>query len=157
MHNKPWLKCLFLAYVAILTYLLFFSEKYGRNGAYTNFQFNLIPFREIRRVIVNVKAFGIWPVVFNVGGNIAAFVPYGFLLPYVCNIKFNYWKILLFGVISSLIVELIQLLGKLGVCDIDDIMLNTFGTILGYAIYRLVCLIVRKSGRRTIKEDDVAN
>lgn len=137
--NKKWiLRCLFFCYAAFLTYLLFFSEKYGRTGTYTEFNMNLVPFKEIRRFLFHVKELGIMPVLINIGGNIAAFMPFGFLLPYVSDMKHGFLKIGLTGFLASCIVEIAQLIGRVGVCDIDDVILNTVGTLAGYACYRLL-------------------
>ena len=46
--------------------------------------------------------------------------------------------ILLFGFVTSLSIELLQWLLKIGVCDIDDLLLNMAGTISGIYVYRKV-------------------
>ena len=38
----------------------------------------------------------------------------------------------------SLMVELSQLILKVGSCDVDDVLLNTLGCCLGYGLYRLL-------------------
>lgn len=47
-------------------------------------------------------------------------------------------KIVIFGLCTSLSIELIQLLFMIGVCDIDDIILNTFGALLGVCLWKMV-------------------
>lgn len=68
-----------------------------------------------------------------VGGNIVMFMPFGFLgwiFP-----KLNILKSLLFTVVSAItIVEALQYFSRLGIFEVDDIILNTFGVFLGFLI-----------------------
>lgn len=68
--------------------------------------------------------------------NIILFVPFGFLLPFLWP-KLNSWKTTLIGLLFSVCIEITQYIFQLGCCDIDDIINNTFGTFLGYILYRL--------------------
>ena len=84
----------------------------------------------------------------NIVGNIALFVPFGFLFPFVSekrNFKrsVNFFVTLLVTVLFCILIEGIQLVSKVGVFDVDDIIMNTFGSVVGYGLYR----IVRKPGR----------
>lgn len=47
-------------------------------------------------------------------------------------------KIVLVGMGTSLFLEIIQLISGIGTFDVDDLILNTFGTILGYIFLNLV-------------------
>ena len=38
--------------------------------------------------------------------------------------------------LRSVLVELIQLVSKVGSCDVDDMLLNTLGGIIGYVLFR---------------------
>lgn len=71
----------------------------------------------------------------NILGNIFAFVPFGFLgwvFP-----KFKEFKPLVFSFLTVLLtVEALQYFSRLGVFDIDDVLLNTAGVALGYWIFR---------------------
>lgn len=72
----------------------------------------------------------------NILWNIIAFVPLGFLLSIVFNEIKKYKCIILSSFFLSLLYELIQLLTALGDFDIDDILLNVFGSICGFVLYR---------------------
>ncbi|MGY0371969.1 VanZ family protein [Clostridium sp. JNZ J1-5] len=73
----------------------------------------------------------------NLLGNIIAFGPLGFLVPIIIN-KINKFKQIIFiSFIFSLILELIQLITGLGQFDVDDIILNVVGSILGFIIYKI--------------------
>ena len=73
-------KILFWIYLAILMYLLFFSEYYGRTMV-TDYRYNLQLFREIRRFWTYREKLGMAAVLTNLGGNIVCFMPFGFFLP----------------------------------------------------------------------------
>lgn len=70
--------------------------------------------------------------------NFALFIPLGFLLPIVfISCKWDWKKILCVGALTSLIIELLQMLGG-RYAEIDDLLINTLGTFTGYVLY--VCI-----------------
>ena len=136
----------FVCYMILLVYFLFFSEEYGRNELYTTYQYNFTLFRELRRYIAYRHQIGISYFLINVVGNVVAFMPFGFLVPVMYreqrkDVVFigKYFRSFLFvtmlGFVFSLCIETVQMLTKVGCFDVDDLMLNTLGVILGYIIY----------------------
>jgi len=78
----------------------------------------------------------------NILGNVALFFPLGVLLPSVGN-RFNaFQKIFAVAVCGSLGIEVTQLISRqmeiYRTVDIDDVLLNTIGAILGYICYAVV-------------------
>lgn len=128
--------CLFIIYLLSLAYFLFFAEATGRTFAERTYQYNLIPFHEIRRFLVYHRQLGMNAVVLNLVGNVLAFVPFGLFLPLLVKRMRAPGKILLLGFEFSLLVEIVQLFSKVGSFDVDDILLNTLGVVLGYAGFR---------------------
>ena len=129
---------LFGLYIALLVYFLFFAEMLGRTNVNRTYHYNLIPFKEIKRFIIYHDQLGMAAVFSNLAGNILIFTPFGFLLP-TMNRKFrSFLRVTLLGMELSLIVECVQLVTKTGSCDIDDLLLNTVGGMLGYAVYAVV-------------------
>ncbi len=126
---------LFFCYFLILFYFLFFSEEMGRTFHEREYQYNLVPLKEISRFIRCRETLGMKAVLLNLGGNVAAFIPFGIFLPifYVkCrSIFFTAW----YSLELSLFVELIQLISKAGSFDVDDLLLNTLGGMIGYVLY----------------------
>ena len=53
--------------------------------------------------------------------NVLLFIPFGFLLPQVKlgSLRWRCWKVTLFGLVASLVIEMIQLTTHLGWFDID--------------------------------------
>ena len=75
----------------------------------------------------------------NIIGNIIMFIPLGIFLP-VADKRFeNYKRVFLFAVAGSMLIELAQYFSRYinnyRQVDIDDVILNTLGAILGYYIY----------------------
>lgn len=68
--------------------------------------------------------------------NIVFFLPLGFLLPFLWE-KCTWWKTLLVGALISCIIEGLQAYTHLGVCDIDDVLNNVLGAVLGYFLAKL--------------------
>ena len=105
-----------------------FPEVYVRN--------NYLPFSSIYNLL-NSNYYMV-PLK-NILGNILLFFPLGFIL----TLKFKginkLLSVGLLGLITSLIIEVIQLNIPNRAFDVDDIILNTLGTILGF----LMCKIIR--------------
>lgn len=78
----------------------------------------------------------------NIIGNILLFIPYGFFASYYVDIK-NPFKALILVTVASVSIELTQLsIGR--VFDVDDILLNVIGGMLGYVFY----LVLSKIGNK---------
>ena len=91
---------------------------------------NFIPFKEIFRYSLGSRLF-----IKNVLGNVVMFIPYGFFCSYILK-ENRYLPILVLTLIASVSIETTQLMiGR--VFDIDDIMLNTVGGMIGFYIYIL--------------------
>lgn len=138
---------LFFIYFAVLFYFLFFSESMGRTFSERTYHYNLVPFREIKRFITYYKVLGLGAVLLNIAGNIAAFVPFGIFLPVFSRRCRRFWYTALYSMELSLFVELLQLVTKVGSFDVDDLLLNTIGGIIGYILYRLGMLYWEKKGQ----------
>ena len=74
----------------------------------------------------------------NVIGNAAMFVPSGIVLPIVYRGLNTHRKVISAGIGISLCIEILQLPFYDRVSDIDDLILNTIGVIVGYGIYSLL-------------------
>lgn len=69
--------------------------------------------------------------------NVLLFIPYGF----VCCLAFDwakgFFRCVLAGAVTSLAVECLQLITQRGYFQIDDILTNILGSIIGWLIFRL--------------------
>lgn len=71
----------------------------------------------------------------NLVGNIVVFIPFGFLLPYVMKSGRNFFVMLLNAFLFVLGIEVFQLFSAFGAFDVDDILLNCLGAVMGYFGY----------------------
>ena len=111
-------------YLAILLVITFLSRESGSNpGA------------------MDLELFSTWGINDRnnayVVENVLLFIPYGFL----CSCAFaklrNFFSCMLFGALTSMAVEFLQLVTARGYFQIDDILTNILGTVVGYLLFRL--------------------
>lgn len=68
--------------------------------------------------------------------NILLYIPMGFLLPQVIH-KLRFGRVVLMGFLASLLTETVQLVFHLGWFDVDDLINNTLGTLMGFILFAL--------------------
>lgn len=102
-----------------------------------------IPFKTIIEYVKNVHSFDDW-FFKNLACNILMFMPFGFLTPLFLR-KNKVWQILVYGIIISLTIEVLQVFLAVGTGDIDDVILNAFGTLMGFGIYKLIYSVALKN------------
>lgn len=141
----------FLAYLLLLIYLLFFAVFMGRTGQSEEYRYNLTLFQEIMRYWGIVERTGSWNLfLWNVVGNIVVFMPFGIFVPML----FKSGKKMIYTVVLTLelsvVLEVMQLITKVGSFDVDDLLLNTLGGLCGYLLYML-CYLSGKAKRKLRK------
>lgn len=136
---------LFILYLVLLTYFLFFSEQFGRDAAQRSYAYNLTPFLEIRRFWGFRRELGFAAVFANLAGNVLCFVPFGAILPVLNRPARNALVIALLSFEFSLLVECMQLIFRVGSFDVDDLLLNTLGGLLGFLVFTVCNRIRRKT------------
>ena len=130
-------RVLFLIYLAGLCYFLFFAENYGRVTGLEKYRYNLVPFREIERFWKYRRELGIHSF-HNLAGNILGFMPAGFFIPIMWKDKRGFFFTVCMTFQLSLQAEILQLIFRVGSFDVDDLLLNTFGGMLGYLLLMLL-------------------
>lgn len=100
--------------------------------------------------IIPFSSSGSIPVVFDNVFNILMFVPFGFLLPLIWERFRRFWKVFLFGLGFSALIEIFQLFNY-RTSDVDDLLMNTTGACVGYFIWALFAKIFRNSGKKSIE------
>ncbi|WP_125604263.1 VanZ family protein [Lapidilactobacillus bayanensis] len=98
-------------------------------------EINLTPFVETLKLQNGLSNLDF---IYNLYGNIAWFVPFGFLLPLLRR-KRGFLITVFSGAVLSLMIETIQFFIGTGVTDIDDLIFNTTGALLGYLLFWLCC------------------
>ena len=129
----------FIIYLLALGYHLFLGDSLGRREILEFYRYNFTLFKEIIRYIENIDVIGARLVVLNLAGNVFAFVPFGMFVGYFLRKKkFTFIKTTLLGFAFTMLIEGIQLVTKVGICDIDDVVLNTIGVLIGAAVAKLI-------------------
>lgn len=114
---------MFIVYLLVLFQLVTSQDLMGGGT-------NLTPFKEIFRYKLMSTSF-----IKQVIGNIILFIPLGYFVSYYCKLK-GFFGITIVSILSSVTIEIVQhFIGRS--VDIDDIILNVTGGIIGFLFYKL--------------------
>lgn len=128
---KRFFAVLITIYTILLLYMMFIGcDRETSSISY----FQLIPFKTIHHFVcddhIHTQIFLI-----NIIGNIFVFSPFGFLGLSITKLN-KILPITLSFIISISLIELTQSLTGRGVADIDDVLLNTLGMLIGYSAFK---------------------
>ncbi|MGG1609790.1 VanZ family protein [Bacillus wiedmannii] len=155
---KELISFLFAIYIGMVVAITLFPIPIGFPTGIENIRLsiNIIPFASIIKDIGKIGIaydgdvlFMIGLIVRNVGGNILLLMPLGFLAPIIWD-KFKKIKnTILLGLAISISIELLQLIESLfsgwgRITDIDDVIFNVIGSIVGYFIYKITLMLASK-------------
>ena len=147
---------LLIAYCAILIKVMVFKDipTIRAGGLMLNFAGtntghgpNFVPFRTIVPYLLGWKGWIIAGI--NLVGNIALLVPLGFLAPLVYRTMTGRTSVVL-GVAAGLSIEVMQTVLRVGIFDIDDVILNAFGVVLGYWTFAVLARWIRERSFRKV-------
>lgn len=134
-----WLYLLFLLVFVVVKFngsarnLLERIQIYGDSRASgAGYDLNLKPFATIRTQL------RFWPAgwaVKNLAGNLLAFVPFGYLLPLAHRRLRHAFLVLPISLAFACAIEAFQYVTLLGACDVDDVILNVLGCMMGYFVF----------------------
>ena len=93
--------------------------------------YNIIPFKSITNIFKNGS---IYSIIINIFGNLLIFVPLEYFIVELLNVKKIYINFVI-SFITVLIIEILQFIFKVGVFDVDDLILCVFGMNLFFIIY----------------------
>lgn len=129
---KKSYKIAIFPHTVFLLYLMFFGM--GRR----QYEDNLLTIEPVFSTINFIKGSISWKdTIVIVGGNVLMFVPFGFLgwiFP-----KLNELKTLLFTFVSAIvIIEALQYFSRMGIFELDDILLNTSGGFCGFLMKKFI-------------------
>jgi glycopeptide antibiotics resistance protein len=147
-------RILFIVFILLLTKNILFKKSpgYYKNhfrSEYRNYTIkdgwkraNTTPFSTIK-LFYNSRRMNPKFMKNNLLGNLLGFIPFGLLLPLLMPVFRNLFKVLVAGFLLSLGYETIQLVLDLGIFDVDDLILNTAGTFIGFIIFILTYYFFR--------------
>ncbi|MCD1116163.1 VanZ family protein [Chryseobacterium sp. C-17] len=135
---KKFYKIIILPFTVFLLYLMFFGM--GR----MQFEDHIVRIKPIISTVWFIQDTISWfDIVKIVLGNVVMFIPFGFLgwvFPKLNNLK----SLIITFVSTIVIIEALQYFSRLGVFDVDDVILNTFGVFLGWQMKRMLETKFRK-------------
>lgn len=135
----------FVFYVVLLIHLTVFREGISIREMEIVFrslsEINWIPFLQTIKLAQGSSTFAFY---YNLYGNILWFIPMGFCASYLMKEKHTFIKPLLIGFSVSLSIETLQFLFWTGITDIDDLIFNTVGTMIGILLFKLLRNLQKK-------------
>lgn len=105
-------------------------ERFERN-------LNLVPFQTISNYIGNAANNEISTILINLVGNFVAFMPMAFFLPVFIKKLQRLRPFAITLLIGIVVIELIQGFTNVGVCDIDDLILNLAGAVTAFFLCKI--------------------
>ncbi|OON90395.1 MAG: hypothetical protein ATN33_03080 [Epulopiscium sp. Nele67-Bin001] len=142
-HTKIYFKDELLHALTVFYFLCLYIITVGRPSMTFSIvmdqnRINAVPFIELMKLLDYgyVASF-----TYNVVGNILWFMPIGILLPMQMRKYWSIFTIAFCGFCVSLSIEMLQFIFGTGISDIDDLIINTIGTIIGYIIYKIAAII----------------
>lgn len=121
-----------LVYIVVLLRITVFRQNFLQQPLFTAGVINFFPLSEYIKIFRN-REYTAFLVLFF--GNIAWFIPFGFFLPYLTG-RFKAPAAAAAGFVLSFLIEFGQYAFGTGISELDDLLLNTAGTLLGWLAYR---------------------
>ena len=87
--------------------------------------------------------------------NVVAFIPVGLLLGCAFGKRMKWWKVVLVGLAFSLLIETLQFVLKRGFAEVDDVMHNVVGCLMGYGVYVGIAYLIRKFTKMILLRRDI--
>ena len=134
---KGILWVIFLLYIGVLLRITVFRSSFGSYPLCSHGQIELVPFVGLIQIFHNSVGMFLYLFV----GNLVCFVPLGVLLPVLTKAR---QATILWGLGLSLYIEVSQYVFGTGVSEVEDLILNTAGTGIGYLIYLGARKLVRR-------------
>lgn len=125
---------IFIYYIILLFNMVIFARYNSINS------YNLIPFKSIIDII---NQGNIYSIIINILGNLIVFMPLEYFIIELFKIN-KPWINFSLSFIIILIIEIVQLVFKIGVFDIDDLILCTLGMMIFYICYNLLIKKIMK-------------
>jgi glycopeptide antibiotics resistance protein len=138
--TNRYLRRIFISAVGIVYVLLMFKLLFLRPQYEISYQYNLVPLKTIKQYINNREYFNLDIWIKNLFGNIIMFIPIGLLLPLLNQRMLKIFKFTGTAMAILFSVELVQMLLRVGSFDVDDIILNTLGALIGLVFTRVVIM-----------------
>ncbi|RVT58547.1 VanZ family protein [Niallia taxi] len=138
--KREFLVNIFFLYLLMVMYVTLTPFHFTPSGNRGNI--NLVPYVQILYQYENKPS--IFWMLYTLG-NIIMFIPFGLLVPAIYRRRFKWLVTIFLGAFASLTIEVTQYFFTVErAADIDDFILNVFGSLLGYFLYRFTKILKNK-------------
>jgi glycopeptide antibiotics resistance protein len=122
-----------IAYIAILLKLIVFKYSPGMVFDVTSDYYgNYLPFKTILSYLSGEPTWAI--AIRNLAGNIFPFIPLGLIAPFLYR-PLTWKQVFIVALAFGFLIEIVQVVLRTGIFDVDDILLNTLGAVIGYVLF----------------------
>ena len=133
------LKWIFALYCIVMIWLLFLQ----RLGSVAPMgRYNLVPLDTVRlyvRLLQHSESLSQRnSAIANLAGNVVLFIPFGIFIPLMVSWQQKFLPFVILTTGLLLLVELLQYVTGLGALDVDDMILNFCGVMIGRIFWRLL-------------------
>ncbi|MHC5541335.1 VanZ family protein [Singulisphaera rosea] len=142
--RKVVVTLLLVAYGILLFYLTLYA---GTTHVPWSGRVRLIPLETITTVLTKDAM----EILINIVGNLAVFMPIGLLVPSLRDEPTSARRIAALSAGVSLLIEVLQLFSGRRIADVDDVLLNTIGGLLGFAAYLAACRLLTRLRLRPVR------
>jgi len=132
---------------------MFLADGFNRTMVSNTYRYNLRLFKEIERFGDVWNVHGSWLALINLFGNVVCFIPFGFFVPFHGKALRSIVFVTCLTFLFSLLIEVTQLVFKIGVFDVDDLLLNTIGGFIGYLCYYVTIKVYIRIRRSKVKKE----
>lgn len=142
---RYFLKLVSLVYFFLLFYITFLAER--RNNGQDFRKLAIFDVTHKLKVLIHFDELSTnlrYSFLENFIGNIVLFIPFITALVLLFGFRFDFRKALAFVFLSSLCIETMQYITNKGIFDVSDIFLNTFGGLLGFFVWSILCKYLPK-------------
>ncbi|MBS4203543.1 VanZ family protein [Lederbergia citrea] len=154
---KVALSISFILYLFALMIILFLGSRGFQLSdlsmlEYIRYSSNFVPFKTINTYFNAIfdGSMNMDIPIKNLGGNFILFLPMGIYLPFFIK-KINNVSIFSISMITVLfVIEVLQLVTRRGSFDIDDLILNMLGALIGYGIWKTKFVQNKLQNRTTL-------
>ena len=120
----------FSLYLMIILVITFFSREDGS------------------RIGMDLELFSTWGTNAYVVENVLLFIPYGFICPWAFLWLRGFFRNAFAAFVTSFGVETIQLITGRGYFQVDDILTNVLGAVIGYLLFQILYGMLRRFRRQ---------
>ncbi|KTD88083.1 VanZ family protein [Paenibacillus etheri] len=128
---------IFIVYLLVLVRIVLFKDTQIYNLfvmiGHGQRVLNIIPFASTFEMM---RTIGLLHNLQNIAGNLAVFFPMGIFIPLLMNKGFKQTVVIVIGI--SVSIEVVQYILAIGISDIDDVILNTVGAIVGWSVFQYI-------------------